>query len=137
EQCRVLELEGRGPGNALCLLVECEHVTEVVTSFGDKGRRAEDVAQAAVNELQRWLAAEVPVGEHLADQLLIPMALAAAGFADHAGGAQSSFVCAEPSMHTRTNAEIIARFLPVVFDFEGIGDGRTRVRCQAREDRAS
>lgn len=125
EQCAVESLEGRGPGNALCLLVEAEGGAELVTGFGDKGVAAETVAERACAELRAWLDAEVAVGEHLADQLLIPMALAAA----HGQGC-SAFTTTEPSLHTRTNADIIARFLPVRFAFEASGDGRTRVRIE-------
>ena len=123
EQCRVEALEGRGPGNALCLYVECEGGRELVTGFGDKGLKAETVAERACDELRGWLDAEVAVGEHLADQLLIPMALQAV----HEGGG-SAFTTTEPSLHARTNAEIIARFLPVRFEFEARG-GQTVVRC--------
>jgi RNA 3'-terminal phosphate cyclase (ATP) len=45
------------------------------------------------------------VAEHLADQLLLPMALAGEG----------SFTCCEISSHTTTNAGVIQRFLPVAF----------------------
>jgi RNA 3'-terminal phosphate cyclase (ATP) len=126
EECRTIELEGRGPGNALCLLVETESGAELVTGFGEKGVRAEQVAERACAELQGWLAAEVPVGGHLADQLLIPMALAAAA------GETSVFVTTQPSLHARTNAEIIARFLAVSFEFEELDGGRARVRVGPR-----
>lgn len=53
--------------------------------------------------MENWLEADVPVDEHLADQLLIPMVLAGGG----------SFRTTRPSLHTRTNAEVIQRFLPV------------------------
>jgi RNA 3'-terminal phosphate cyclase (ATP) len=43
------------------------------------------------------------VGVHLADQLLIPMALAGGG----------SMVTVEPSPHTRTNMDVLRRFLAV------------------------
>jgi RNA 3'-terminal phosphate cyclase (ATP) len=55
--------------------------------------------------MQRYLAADVPVGEHLADQLLIPMALAGGG----------EFRTVPLSSHTTTNAALIERFLPVRF----------------------
>ena len=113
DECRVVELDGRGPGNALCLVVETEAVTEVVTAFGDKGVAAEAVAGRAVAELQAWLDAGVPVGEHLADQLLDP---------DGARGPELGelphYIGATPSLHTTTNAAIIGRFLPVEFAFE-------------------
>ena len=55
--------------------VESEHVTEVFTEFGERGVRAEAIAEAVAKEVTRYLAAGVPVGEHLADQLLVPMVL--------------------------------------------------------------
>ncbi len=47
----------------------------------------------------------MPVCEHLADQLLIPMALAGCG----------AFVTTEPTLHTLTNMAVIEQFLPVRF----------------------
>lgn len=127
EECRTLQVGGRGPGNALCLIVETDNGTaEVVSGFGEKGVNAELVAERACRELQRWLDADVPVGEHFADQLLIPMALAARD------GEASMFVSTTPSQHTRTNAEIIARFLPVEFAIEPIDEHRGRVRASPR-----
>jgi len=91
-----------GPGNVIMLEVESEHITEVFTGFGRRGVRAEDVAAKAAAEARRYLAAGVPVGEHLADQLLLAIALA--------GG---RFRTIEPSEHTRTNIEVIRQFLEV------------------------
>ena len=97
-----------GPGNAVVLAIETEHVTEVFTGFGERGRPAEDVAKSAVEAAKAWLEAGVPVDEHLADQLLIPLALAGGG----------SFRTTKPSLHTTTNAEVIQRFLPVPIKVE-------------------
>lgn len=71
--------DAHGPGNVLVATVESEHVTEVFTGFGDRGVRAETVASSVAEEAQRYLAAGVPVFEHLADQLLLPMALGEGG----------------------------------------------------------
>ena len=128
-ECHVVELESRGPGNVLCLRVETESGTELVTGFGDKGVRAEVVAERCCAELRAWLDADVPVGEHLADQLLIPMALAAR---PQAGGQVSRMVTAEPSLHARTNAEIIARFMDVAFAFEALDARRWQIRAGPR-----
>jgi RNA 3'-terminal phosphate cyclase (ATP) len=59
-----------GPGNAVVLAIETEHVTQVFTGFGERGRPAEEVATSAVEAAKTWLEANVPVDEHLADQLL-------------------------------------------------------------------
>lgn len=121
EQCTAVELGGRGPGNALCLIVRTEAGAEVVTGFGEKGLLAELVAKRACALMRDWLDADVPVGERLADQLLIPMGLAARD------GQTSVFVSTSPSLHTRTNAQIIARFLPVAFEFKPVDRHRTAV----------
>jgi len=92
-----------GPGNAVVLTLEAEHVTGVFTAFGERGRPAEAVARSAVETAITWLEAGVPVDEHLADQLLIPLVLAGGG----------SFRTTKPSLHMTTNAEVIQRFLPV------------------------
>ena len=97
-----------GPGNAVVLEIEAEQVTAVFTGFGERGRPAEEVAKSAVEAAKAWLDANVPVDEHLADQLLLPMALAGRG----------SFRTTKPSLHTTTNAEIIRRFLPVPIRIE-------------------
>lgn len=107
-----------GPGNVVFVEVVCEHVTEVFTAFGERGRSAEQVATAVADEAQAWIDRGVPVGEHLADQLLIPLALAARG--RDSGG---SFRTVPPTLHTTTNAEVIGRFLDVRFTFAGEGEG--------------
>jgi RNA 3'-terminal phosphate cyclase (ATP) len=104
EQLQICQLPAAwGPGNLLTLEIESEHVTEVFTGFGMKGVTAEAVADQAVHQARRYLVAKVPVGECLADQLLLPMALAGGG----------TFVTHSPSRHTRTNIEVITRFLEV------------------------
>lgn len=90
-----------GPGNVVTLDVECERVTEVVTGFGQRGVRAEEVAARAADEILRYLASTAAVGEHLADQLLLPMA----------AGAGGAFTTLEPSTHTTTNVETIRTFI--------------------------
>jgi RNA 3'-terminal phosphate cyclase (ATP) len=100
-----------GPGNVLTITIESEHVTEVVVGFGEKGVRAEVVAERAAREASRYLEAGVPVGEHLADQLLLPMALAGRG----------SFRTVEPSSHTRTHMALLERILGVRIRAEPVG----------------
>ncbi|MDP2310080.1 MAG: RNA 3'-terminal phosphate cyclase [Pseudomonadota bacterium] len=107
-----------GPGNVVFVEVECEHITEVFTAFGEKRVRAEDVAAAAGDAAQAWIDGGVPVCEHLADQLLIPLALAA-----RSGGDGGRFRTGPVTLHTTTNAEVIGRFLDVRFSFEPTASG--------------
>jgi len=109
EQLRLRGLPGeQGPGNVLLLTLEHEHVTEVFAAFGEKSVTAEAVAKRLLGEVRRYLKSDAAVGEHLADQLLLPMALAGGG----------AFTATTISQHALTNAGIIARFLPVTIRFE-------------------
>jgi RNA 3'-terminal phosphate cyclase (ATP) len=103
EWVTVREADSPGPGNVVTIQIQSEHVTEVFTGFGQRGVPAEKVAAGAVREARRYLKAGVPVGEHLADQLLVPMALAGGG----------SFHTLAPSSHTTTNVETLGHFLDV------------------------
>lgn len=114
ESLHIVE-DGRtpGPGNVLMLTLEFEHVTELFSGFGQIGVKAEAVAERTVKELRRYLKREVAVGPYLADQLLLPMALAGGG----------RFTTTAPSQHTVTNAGVIQRFLPVRIDWEETDEG--------------
>ena len=110
EQLQVRGLpNGQGPGNALMITLEHEFVTEVFTAFGEKSVAAEQVAKRVVGEARDYLPSTAAVGEHLADQLLLPMALAVKG------GNEGSFTCSTISLHT-TNADVIQQFLPVAIE---------------------
>jgi RNA 3'-terminal phosphate cyclase (ATP) len=89
-----------GPGNVVFVELESEHVTEICTGFGEVGKSAEKVADVAVQEMRRYLAAGVPVGGHLADQLLPLLAVGCGG----------SFRTLTPSRHTLTNADVVHQF---------------------------
>lgn len=115
----VEEMDARcGPGNAVLVELESEQLTEVCSAFGEKGVSAEAVAGRAAEEARRYLASSAPVGEHLADQLLVPLALAGRG----------SFLTLSLSGHARTNIEIIQRFLEVKIRTEPEPDGTVVVR---------
>ncbi|MGI5865755.1 MAG: RNA 3'-terminal phosphate cyclase [Myxococcales bacterium] len=102
DELQLEEIENpRGPGNVLSLEIASEHVTEVFTGFGERGVPAERVAARAVAEARRYLAAGVPIGEHLADQLVIPVALAGGG----------RFRTLRPSSHLTTQIETVRRFI--------------------------
>jgi RNA 3'-terminal phosphate cyclase (ATP) len=104
EQLNAVKVENsQGPGNILTIEIESENITEVFTGFGEKSVSAEKVAKRAVKSVQEYLASNVPVGRYLADQLLIPMALAGGG----------KFRTLSPTKHTSTNAEIIKKFIDV------------------------
>jgi RNA 3'-terminal phosphate cyclase (ATP) len=126
DRLRMHRLPGeQGPGNAVLITLKYEHVTEVCAGFGAKAVRAEAVAQEAIAQARTYMESDAAAGEHLADQLLLPMALAGGG----------RFTASTVSSHAETNAAVIARFLPVAIDFER-GEGRNtcvvKSTCQPR-----
>ncbi|MAG55367.1 MAG: RNA 3'-phosphate cyclase [Planctomycetes bacterium] len=117
-ECRVERVdESLGPGNVVILEIGHEHVTEVFTGFGRVGTKAEKVAGEACREARAWQDLDVPVGKHLADQLMIPCALA--------GGGQ--FRTGPLSLHATTNLEVIEEFLDVPSRVEENDDGTVTV----------
>jgi RNA 3'-terminal phosphate cyclase (ATP) len=113
--------QNEGPGNALMATLVYENITEVFTQFGEKSIASEQVVKRLVHELRAYLTTEAPVGPHLADQLMLLNALAGGG----------EFVTSEVTEHTRTNAQTIARFMPVRFDMQHANNG-WHVVCQER-----
>lgn len=101
-----------GPGNYVSIEIECEHVTEVITGYGERGVPAERVAEGAAREARRYLDSGVPVGEHLADQLLLPLALAGGG----------GFRTLPLSSHARTQMQVIPMFIEVPVEGRPVGD---------------
>ena len=97
--------ESSGPGNVVMVEVGSQEVTELFTDFGKLGISAEKVAENAALEAREYLTSNAAAGEHLTDQLLLPIALAGAG----------SFTALKLNLHARTNVEVIAKFLPVMF----------------------
>lgn len=102
-----------GPGNVALVKVRSEAVTAVFSAFGRRGLPAEKVAQQLVDEVIEYLDSNVPVGRHLADQLLIPVALAGKG----------TFLTQTPSSHTMTNIAVINQFMGLQFKLEEIRPG--------------
>lgn len=102
-----------GPGNAILLGARFANVTEVCTGIAQVGKSAEAVATGAARGLKSYLASSAPVGIHLADQLLLPMALAGGG----------SFRPRAITDHTETNMLLIEQFLPVSFRIKSLEKG--------------
>jgi len=107
--CTVHEvMDAAGPGNVVSVELASEHVTAICTAFGEKGLRSERVAQLVARDTKHYLASDAPVCPHLADQLMLPLALMAGG----------RYRATELSLHTRTNAAVVNTFLPGAITFD-------------------
>lgn len=102
-----------GPGNALLVRVRHAHHAETFTGHGERGLTAEKVADRLAGEAKAYVRGSACVGEHLSDQLLLPMALAGSG----------AFVVAAISDHLQSNARLIEKFLPVEIEWTETAGG--------------
>ena len=105
-----------GPGNIVMIEIGSSEVTEIFSAFGQIALAAEKVASIAAREAREYLVSRAAVGEHLTDQILLPLALAGKG----------SFTAQKINLHARTNMAVISEFLPVRFDLCE-GEGLVRV----------
>ena len=109
------------PGNVLTVEIAGSEVCEVLSGIGERGVPAEVVAARVAVEAAQYLAHGAPVGEHLADQLLIPLALAGGG----------SFQTGQPSLHTTTNIEVVRQFLAVEISTTRTSEGSWKIEVSS------
>ncbi len=101
----------RQPGTSVLLVAETDGGPMGATALGSRGKPAERVADEACDELERTLSREGAVDLHLADQLLLPLALV---------DGESSFTATEVTLHLLTVVDVVRAFHPV----EIVVDGR-------------
>ncbi|MEM7698802.1 MAG: RNA 3'-terminal phosphate cyclase [Verrucomicrobiota bacterium] len=100
--------EGPGRGIVCYAEVGTAHHRDGFVAHGEHGVKSERVAGKAIKASLDYIGSGAGVGTHLADQLLLPMALAGGGM----------LTTLKVSRHIRTNIKIIEAFLPVRFRIE-------------------
>ncbi len=103
-------LTAYSPGTLLLLLAEFEQGQACFSSLGEKGKPAEQVADEALDAFEALLRGDGAVDPWMADQLLLPLALAQG---------ESAILTSEVTRHLLTNAEVIRLFLPVDIQVAG------------------
>jgi RNA 3'-terminal phosphate cyclase (ATP) len=116
----VVEPRAVDPGTAVYVEAQFTAGRAAFTALGQRGKPAEQVARKALNELARYLKTDAAFDYHLADQLLVPLALASG---------ESRFTTSAVSEHLLTNAHVINLFLGPVVEVRGkVGEpGEVRV----------
>lgn len=119
----MIEDRGEGPGQGLICLAEVtfENGCELVTGCAERGISAEKLGHRMGRSMKTFLDTQASVGRHLADQLLLPMALAGKG----------RFLTTAPDNHVPTNISVIEKFLPVQFTIEDQGRGHFQIRVDS------
>jgi len=101
----------KGPGAGIFLTVEYAHARAGFSALGERGKPSEAVAEEACRGLVEHDETGAPITAQLADQLLLPCALARG---------RSEFRVSRVTPHLLTNAHVIGRFaLPVRMDIRG------------------
>ena len=101
---------GVAPGAYLWLCAEYEQARAGFCALGEKGKPSEQVADEACQALLAHHAQGAALDPHLADQVLLPLALAAG---------RSEFHTSRVTRHLLTNAHIIQQFMPVAIEVNG------------------
>ncbi len=120
----VIRLASSSKGSLLLLLAEFEKSQCCFYSLGARGKSAEKVADQAVHELLEFLATDGAVDHYLADQLVLPLALAPE---------TSEIRTSKLTPHLTTNIEIIRMFLPASIDIEGAMGQPASIRIGSAE----
>jgi len=111
-EIEIVDAPSPGQGTVVFLVAEFERVVAGFTSYGARGKRAEKVAEEACRELIQYYESGQALDKHLADQLILPMSLAAG---------QSGFTTCEVTQHLRTNVGVVERLMGVKAEIEGKG----------------
>lgn len=119
----LLEARSPGPGTFLFLAADYENVRTGFTALGARGKPAETVGREAALELIAHHATGAPIDPHLADQIVIYLALA---------DGESVFVTSRITQHLLTNLWVASKFLPFVHDLVGDLDKPGRIRISPR-----
>lgn len=103
---RIEEAPSPGQGTVLFLAAWFAGSRAGFASLGRRGKRAEAVADDACDELFQFLDSSAVVDKHLADQLVLYMALAKG---------RSTMITEGVTEHLKTNIWVIEQFAPVAF----------------------
>ncbi|MBN1642433.1 MAG: RNA 3'-terminal phosphate cyclase [Anaerolineae bacterium] len=113
-----------GPGTMVYVLAEYDRARAGFTAYGELRKPAERVAEEACQSFLRYHRRAEPVDRHLADQLVLPLALC---------GAPSRYAVSCVTQHLLTQAWLVQRFLGVEIAVEGRERERGMVRIGGSE----
>ena len=114
----------RSVGTTVFVRAQFENTAAGFSALGERGRPAEAVGREAAEQLTAFMATGGALDEHLADQILVPAGLLAAGRLG--APAETRFTTAAVTGHLTTNAGVLERFLPVRIDVSPSADVHVR-----------
>ena len=120
-EIKLLQGPSIGQGTFFFLKAEFENSVAGFGALGERGKRAEKVAEEACDEFLHFMQSKAAVDPHLADQLIPYLALA---------DGKSTFTVSKITKHLLTNLWVVRQFLQTKISVEGEegGEGRVVVR---------
>jgi RNA 3'-terminal phosphate cyclase (ATP) len=103
------EMPSLNAGAAVTLAVECEGGFAGFSGLGERGKPMEEVATEPCEQFMAWWKSGAACDEHLADQLVLPLALAKG---------ESRWTTPVVTEHLRTLLWVVQQFLPVEFTID-------------------
>ncbi len=118
-QIEIVDAPSPGQGTVVFLVAEYDHAVAGFSSAGRRGKPAEKVAEEACREFIAYHQSGACLDKHLADQLILPLAL---------GSGSSAFTTCQITQHLLTNVWAVEQFLDVRFEIEGKEGQKGRVQ---------
>ncbi|HVE81207.1 MAG TPA: RNA 3'-terminal phosphate cyclase [Myxococcales bacterium] len=101
-------------GTAVFIRAQFENTLAGFTALGERGRPAEQVGEDAAAQLGKFMEGAGALDVHLADQILVPAGLLAAGLLGESEPGRTRFTTPEVTPHLTTHADVLRQFLPDV-----------------------
>lgn len=117
---RMEEGKSSGRGTMVFLWAEFENGVAGFTALGAPGKPAEKVAEEACQAFLEYYESGAALDKHLADQLILPLALA---------DGHSAFTTCQITQHLITNIWVVEQFMDIGYQVEGSEGERGRVSC--------
>jgi len=110
-QIELVQAPSIGQGTFLFLEAEFENTVAGFAALGERGKRAEKVADEACDDFLRFVHSDAAVDSHLADQLIPYLALAKE---------PSTFTVSNITKHLLTNIWVVKQFLQTEIKVDGV-----------------
>jgi RNA 3'-phosphate cyclase len=110
---RPFTCQAYSPGNFVFIEADYEHTVAGFSALGKRGKPAEEVAEESCRAFKDFEETDATLDSHLADQLILYMALA---------HGNSFFIVEKITSHLITNIDIIKKFLPLSIKVDNISN---------------
>ena len=119
---------GRAAGSVLFVRAQFENTFAAFTVVGERGDAPDEVGVRAAAALSAFMETAGALDERLADQILLPASLLAAGALGAVEPGTTRFTTARLTPHLETTRTVVERFLPVEVTLEATGRVEVRRR---------